>query len=142
MDYDKALNLAASRGFDLILLSEASTPVVKLGDFNKMQYEQKKKEKELKKNQNVPKLKEVDFGINIGQSDYQVKIKHVKQFLSDKDNVKLVVKMDRRIALNNPQFGFDLMDNILSELNEDCTYLNKPKQIGNNIFITINPVKK
>jgi translation initiation factor IF-3 len=37
MDFDKALNLASSRGFDLILISEANTPVVKLGDFSKLQ---------------------------------------------------------------------------------------------------------
>lgn len=142
MDFDKALNLASSRGFDLILISEANTPVVKFGDFSKLQYEQKKKEKELKKNQNVPKLKEVDFGINIGQHDLQIKLKHIRQFLSDKDIVKIVVKMDRRIAQNNPQFGYDLLDKILLDLSTDCTLSNKPKLVGNTIFVTVNPLKK
>ena len=44
MDFDKAMNLATSRGFDLILISEANVPVMKMGDYNKMLYEQKKKE--------------------------------------------------------------------------------------------------
>ena len=142
MDFDKALNLASSRGFDLILISEANTPVVKLGDFSKLQYEQKKKEKELKKNQNAPKLKEVDFGINISQHDLQIKLKHIKQFLSDKDIVKIVVKMDRRIAQNNPQFGYELLDKILLDLSTDCTPSNKPKLVGNTISVTVNPLKK
>lgn len=142
MDFDKAMNLATSRGFDLILMSEANVPVMKMGDYNKMLYEQKKKEKESKKNQNTPKLKEIDFGINIGQNDYQVKIKHIKQFLSEHDNVKIVVKMDRRVAMNNSQLGFDMVNQILDDLFTDCTYLNKPKLVGSNIFVTLNPMKK
>lgn len=142
MDFDKALNLATSRGFDLILMSEANIPVMKMGDFNKMLYEQKKKEKESKKNQNTPKLKEIDFSINIGEKDYQVKLKHIKQFLSEHDNVKVVVKMDRRVAMNNSQFGFDMINQIIEDLKADCTYMNKPKLVGSHVFVTLNPIKK
>lgn len=142
MDFDKALNLASSRGFDLILVSEANPLVVKLGDFSKLQYKQKKKEKESKKNNNSPKLKEVDFGVNISQHDLQIKLKHIRQFLSDKDIVKIVIKMYRRIAQNNPQFGYDLLDKILFELSAECTVINKPKLMGNSISVTINPIKK
>lgn len=137
MDFNKALNLASERGYDLVLMSNSNIPVTKLANFNKLQYEQKKKEKENKKNQNTPKLKEVDFGINIGENDFNVKLKKVRSFLLDKDNVKIVVKMDRRIATNSPQMGQDFMNRVLSELTDDAVCQNKPKLMGNIISVVL-----
>lgn len=137
MDFNKALNLASERGYDLVLMSDSNIPVTKLADFSKLQYEQKKKEKENKKHQNTPKLKEVDFGINIGENDFNVKLKKVRSFLLDKDNVKIVVKMDRRIATNSPQMGQDFMNKILTELTNDAVCQNKPKLMGNIISVVL-----
>lgn len=137
MAFNKAMNLANERGYDLILISSGDIPVTKIADYSKMLYEQKKKEKENKKNQNTPKLKEIDFGLNIGNADFNTKIKKVREFLLDKDNVKLVVKMDRRIATNNSQMGYDFMNKILNELNNDAICQNKPKLIGNLISVVV-----
>lgn len=137
MDFNKALNLASERGYDLVLMSDSNIPVTKLADFSKLQYEQKKKEKENKKHQNTPKLKEVDFGINIGENDFNVKLKKVRSFLLDKDNVKIVVKMDRRIATNAPQMGQDFMNKVLTELANDAVCQNKPKLMGNIISVVL-----
>ena len=137
MDFNKALNLASERGYDLVLMSDSNIPVTKLADFSKLQYEQKKKEKENKKHQNTPKLKEVDFGINIGENDFNVKLKKVRSFLLDKDNVKIVVKMDRRIATNSPQMGYDFMNKVLTELTNDAVCQNKPKLMGNIISVVL-----
>ena len=137
MDFNKALNLASERGYDLVLMSDSNIPVTKLADFSKLQYEQKKKEKENKKHQNTPKLKEVDFGINIGENDFNVKLKKVRSFLLDKDNVKIVVKMDRRIATNSPQMGHDFMNKVLTELTNDAVCQNKPKLMGNIISVVL-----
>ena len=137
MDFNKAMNLANERGYDLILISSGDIPVTKIADYSKMLYEQKKKEKENKKNQNTPKLKEIDFGLNIGNADFNTKIKKVREFLLDKDNVKLVVKMDRRIATNNSQMGYDFMNKILNELNNDAICQNKPKLMGNLISVVV-----
>lgn len=137
MDFNKAMNLANERGYDLILISSGDIPVTKIADYSKMLYEQKKKEKENKKNQNTPKLKEIDFGLNIGNADFNTKIKKVREFLLDKDNVKLVVKMDRRIATNNSQMGYDFMNKILNELSNDAICQNKPKLMGNLISVVV-----
>jgi translation initiation factor IF-3 len=137
MDFNKALNLASERGYDLVLMSESNIPVTKLADFSKLQYEQKKKEKENKKHQNTPKLKEVDFGINIGENDFNVKLKKVRSFLLNKDNVKIVVKMDKRIATNSPQMGQDFMNKVLTELTNDAVCQNKPKLMGNIISVVL-----
>jgi translation initiation factor IF-3 len=137
MDFNKALNLASERGYDLVLMSDSNIPVTKLADFSKLQYEQKKKEKENKKHQNTPKLKEVDFGINIGENDFNVKLKKVRSFLLNKDNVKIVVKMDKRIATNSPQMGQDFMNKVLTELTNDAVCQNKPKLMGNIISVVL-----
>lgn len=137
MDFNKAMNLANERGYDLILISSGDMPVTKIADYSKMLYEQKKKEKENKKNQNTPKLKEIDFGLNIGNADFNTKIKKVREFLLDKDNVKIVVKMDRRIATNNSQMGYDFMNKILNELSNDAICQNKPKLMGNLISVVV-----
>lgn len=137
MDFNKALNLANERGYDLILISSGDIPVTKIADYNKLLYEQKKKEKENKKNQNTPKLKEIDFGLNIGSADFNTKIKKVREFLLDKDNVKIVVKMDRRIATNNSQMGYDFMNKILEDLSGDAICQNKPKLMGNLISVVV-----
>ena len=137
MDFNKALYLANERGYDLVLMSMNDIPVVKIADFNKLQYEQKKKEKENKKNHLAPKLKEVDFGINIGENDLNVKLKKVREFLEDKANVKIVVKMDRRIASSHPEMGYDFMNNILSDLSEEAICQNKPKLMGNIISVVV-----
>lgn len=137
MDFNKALNLANERGYDLILVSSGDMPVTKIADYSKLLYEQKKKEKENKKNQNTPKLKEIDFGLNIGSADFNTKIKKVREFLLDKDNVKIVVKMDRRIATNNSQMGYDFMNKILEDLSTDAICQNKPKLMGNLISVVV-----
>lgn len=137
MDFNKALYLANERGYDLVLMSMNDIPVVKIADFNKFQYEQKKKEKENKKNHLAPKLKEIDFGINIGENDLNVKLKKVREFLEDKANVKIVVKLDRRIASSHPEMGYDFMNNILSDLSDEVICQNKPKLMGNIISVVV-----
>jgi translation initiation factor IF-3 len=137
MDFQKAFGLANDRGYDLVLVSLSDYPVVKIADYSKLLYEQKKKEKENKKNQSVPKLKEIDFGLNIGDNDFNTKIKKVREFLLDKDNVKIVVKMDKRIAMNNSNMGYDFMNKILTDLSKDAICQNKPKLMGNLISVVV-----
>lgn len=136
-DFNKALNLASERGYDLILMSNGEIPVVKIADYSKMLYEQHKKEKENKKNQNTPKLKEIDFGLNIGENDLNVKMKKIRSFLSNQDNVKIVIKMDHRIALSHPDMGYDFMNKILEDLSKEAVCQNKPKLMGNMISVVL-----
>jgi translation initiation factor IF-3 len=69
--YSRAKELAAEAGEDLVLVSDTSNPpVVKIMNFGKLLYEQKKNQKAQRKNTVAQKLKEVKFHINIDQHDY------------------------------------------------------------------------
>ena len=137
----KALNFAIGKGLDLILLNNGDIPVVKIADYNKVLYQQKKKQKESKKNQIVQKLKEIVFKINIAENDFNTKLNHIRQFLLDNDKVKITIKMDKRIAESNSQLGFELANRILDILSHDCIIKDKPKKINNFIFILLEPLK-
>ena len=88
-----AFKRAEELGMDLVLVSDKSNPpVVKIQDFKKLQYEQKKARKPQKK----ISLKEVQLRINISDHDLQTKINAINKFLSNGDNVKVVLKLKGR----------------------------------------------
>lgn len=79
--YARARELAQEAGLDLVLVSDRSTPpVVRIMNFGKLQYEQKKNLKAQRKNSAAQKLKEVKFHVNIDDHDYQTKLKHALDF--------------------------------------------------------------
>lgn len=137
----KALNFAIGKGLDLILLNNGDIPVVKIADYNKVLYQQKKKQKENKKNQIVQKIKEIVFKINIAENDFNTKLNHIKEFLADNDKVKITIKMDKRIAESNSQLGFELANKITGILSNNCIIKDQPKKINNLIFMLLEPSK-
>lgn len=88
----EALKEAEKLGFDLILISpNANPPVCKIVDFKKFLYEEKKKSKDVEKNQVKVVIKEVRFTPNIGDNDYEVKKKKAIELLSKGNKVKASV---------------------------------------------------
>ena len=70
--------MAQEAGLDLVLVSERSVPpVVRIMNFGKLQYEQKKNQKVQRKNNVVQKVKEVKFHINVDTNDYAIKMKRI-----------------------------------------------------------------
>ena len=86
---DDAIELAHSRGLDLIEVApNARPPVCRLGDYGRMKYEKKKKDTAARKNQAVVSIKEVKIRPKTDVHDYQVKLKHARRFLENGDKVK------------------------------------------------------
>ena len=82
VSYAQARDLAAESGLDLVMVSDRSTPpVVRIMNFGKLRYEQKKNLKAQRRNTAAQKLKEVKFHITIDDPDYQTKIKKSLDFL-------------------------------------------------------------
>jgi translation initiation factor IF-3 len=97
METKEALKLAREQNLDLIEINPKSIPpVVKIADFGKMQYEEKKKLKEAKKRQQVQEMKEIAFKYQTDPHDLLHKLNQVKDFLTDGHKVRLVVKMRGR----------------------------------------------
>jgi translation initiation factor IF-3 len=116
--YFKALNSAQDQGLDLILINGATNPpVCKIGDVGKYKYEMQKRQKEQdrKNRENRVELKEVQLRPGIGEHDLEVKMKHIKEWLTEGDKVKIVIKFRGREMANTGQ-GTTIINNILEQM--------------------------
>lgn len=118
LPYFKALNLAQDQDLDLILINGATNPpVCKIGDVGKYKYDMQKRQKELDKKSRESRIeiKEVQLRPGIDKHDLDVKIKHIKEWLTEGDKVKIVIKFRGREMANTGQ-GRTIIDNILTEV--------------------------
>ncbi len=135
MSYKSAQQLAADRDLDLVQVNKnnGELSVYKIMDRGKWQYLKKKGQK--KPHSHV--LKEMNFRVRIDDHDREVKINHIKRFLSKGMDVKISVQMRGREKAN-PTFARQKMDDILSEL-DDLILVKQRKSSGALITAIIRP---
>ena len=135
----QALKIAETRNLDLVKIApKAVPPVCKIIDFGKYCYEQAKKEKEAKKNQNVISVKEIQLTLKIDVHDLQTKASHALKFLKNGDKVKVVVKYKGR-ELPHTELGFDIANRFVELLGDDAV-VEKPAKIeGRNMILILAP---
>ena len=132
--YSRAKELAAEAGEDLVLVSDTSNPpVVKIMNFGKLLYEQKKNQKAQRKNTVAQKLKEVKFHINIDQHDYETKINRAIDFIQKKFRLKVT------LALRGREMAHELMERVSADLSAHADADGKPKLLGRNISVNFAP---
>ena len=86
----EALKIAYEKNLDLVKIApNANPPVCKIMDYGKYMFDLAKKEKEVRKNQKIVNVKEVRIGLDIGEHDFNVKVKQAIRFLKSEDKVKL-----------------------------------------------------
>lgn len=141
MPIAKALQLAEHKGLDLVEISpNANPPVCRLIDYSKFLYQQKKRQKELKAKQMKIEVKEIRFGPQTDDHDYQFKLKHAKQFLSDGDKVKAYVFFKGRSILFKEQ-GEVLLLRFANDLEDYGKVEQMPVLEGKRMFLFIAPKK-
>lgn len=141
MPIAKALQLAEHKGLDLVEISpNANPPVCRLIDYSKFLYQQKKRQKELKAKQVKIEVKEIRFGPQTDDHDYQFKLKHAKQFLSDGDKVKAYVFFKGRSILFKEQ-GEVLLLRFANDLEDYGKVEQMPVLEGKRMFLFIAPKK-
>ncbi len=137
----RALQMAEQRGLDLVEISpNAQPPVCRLIDYSKFLYQQKKKQKELKAKQVKIDVKEIRFGPQTDEHDYNFKLKHAKEFLSDGDKVKAYVFFRGRSILFKEQ-GEVLLLRFANDLEEYGKVEQMPVLEGKRMIIFIAPKK-
>jgi len=137
----QALIRAHEAGLDLVEISATTTPpVCRIMDHGKFKFEQEKKKKEQKKKQTVAKIKEVKFHVNIGDHDYQTKLRHAHEFIEGGDRVKVSLMFRGRENAHR-ELGFELMKRIIADCAELATVEQTPRLMGRNIFMMIIPKK-
>ena len=138
----EALKMATDLELDLVEISpNANPPVCKIIDYQKYLYQQKKKAKEMKANATKVVIKEIRFGPQTDEHDFQFKLKHARNFLSEGAKVKAYVFFRGRSILFSEQ-GEKLLLRFAVEL-EDCGKAEQmPKLEGKRMIMMIAPSKK
>jgi len=138
----QALDMAESQELDLVEISpNADPPVCKIIDYQKFLYQQKKKAKEQKANASKVVIKEIRFGPQTDEHDFQFKLNHAKSFLQEGSKVKAYVFFRGRSILFSEQ-GEKLLLRFALELEEYGKAEQLPKLEGKKMLIMIAPTRK
>ncbi len=141
MQTRQALDLARQQGLDLVEISpNAQPPVCRIIDYSKFLYQQKKKQKELKQKQVKVEVKEIRFGPQTDDHDYNFKLKHAKEFLEEGNKVRAYVFFRGRSILFKEQ-GEVLLLRFANDLEEYAKVEQLPKLEGKKMFLFLAPKK-
>ncbi|MBY0067613.1 translation initiation factor IF-3 [Empedobacter falsenii] len=137
----KALELAEEQGLDLVMISEkAIPPVCRVVEYKKFLYEQKKKEKELKAKQQKVVVKEIRFGPQTDDHDYEFKRRHARSFLEEGSKLKAYVFFKGRSIIFKDQ-GEILLLRLAQELEDVGKVEQMPKLEGKRMIMMMGPKK-
>ncbi len=137
----KALEIAEEQGLDLVEISpNADPPVAKVMDYKKFLYEQKKREKNLKAKATKVVIKEIRFGPNTDDHDYEFKKNHGKKFLEEGAKLKAFVFFKGRSIVFKDQ-GEILLLRLAQDLEEYGKVEQMPKLEGKRMTMFIAPKK-
>ena len=136
-----ALDMAREQGVDLVEISpNAQPPVCRLIDYSKFLYQQKKHAKEMKAKQVKVEVKEIRFGPQTDEHDYNFKLKHAQEFLSEGNKVRAYVFFRGRSILFKEQ-GEVLLLRFANDLEEYAKVEQLPKLGGKKMFLYLAPKK-
>ena len=137
----KAMDMARKEGVDLVEISpNAQPPVCRLIDYSKFLYQQKKHQKEMKQKQVKQEVKEIRFGPQTDEHDYQFKLKHAQEFLSQGNKVRAYVFFRGRSILFKEQ-GEVLLLRFANDLEELAKVEQLPRLEGKKMFLYLTPKK-
>ena len=136
-----ALAEAAKGGLDLVEVAPNSTPpVCRIMDYGKFRYQQSKKLQDAKKSQTVIQIKEIRLRPKTEEHDLQVKIRHVRKFLEQRDKVKITM-MFRGREITYAELGRRIMEEIKESLADGAVIEQHPKLEGRNMIMILAPKK-
>ncbi len=139
---EKALAMADDQELDLVEISpNAQPPVCKIIDYQKFLYQQKKREKELKAKTVKMDVKEIRFGPQTDDHDYNFKLKHAQEFIKDGNKVKAYVFFKGRSILFKEQ-GEVLLLRFANDLAEIAKVDSLPTLEGKRMIIMLSPKSK
>ena len=138
---NKAVQWAEALDLDLVEISpNADPPVCKIIDYKKFLYDKKKKEKELKAKSAKTVIKEIRFGPNTDDHDFEFKCRHAQKFLEEGAKVKAYVQFRGRAIVFKDR-GELLLLKFLKELEEVGSAEALPKMEGRRMIVMISPKK-
>lgn len=135
----EAIKMAQAQGLDLVEISpKAEPPVCKIIDYSKFKYEQKKKQKEIKANAQKSVVKEIRFGPNTDDHDFNFKVKHAENFLKEGAKVKAYVHFAGRSIVYKER-GEILLLKFAQQLEEFGKVELMPQLEGKRMYLMMTP---
>ncbi len=139
---DEAVKKAKDEGLTLVEIApNAVPPVAKIVDFGKFRYQEEKKLRKQSKGTKGGELKEIRFSPFIAENDYNTRLERVKEFLAEKNKVKIVVVFLGRQMGSKP-FGYKLIERIKTDLGDNIAIDMEPKFLGRHLITIISPYAK
>lgn len=137
MSKQEALRIAADQGLDLVEISpDASPPVAKIVDWGKFNYQ---RTKQLQRNKKVAKaleMKQMRFGLKIGEHDLEIKMNKVKKFLEAGHKVKLTIFYRGR-ELAHKEIGFKLAEKVIESFGDTIVVDQNPQFAGKQLNFVV-----
>jgi len=140
---EDALTLAGYAGFDLVLMSDNTKPVVcKIMDYNKFRYEKKKKTKEAQKKQREANVetKEFRLSVTIDTHDFDTRVRNAKKNLLKGNKVKASIRFKGR-QIVHPELGKDVLVRFAEALSDVSDVELQPKLENRSMFMQLTPKK-
>ncbi|MFA6930712.1 MAG: translation initiation factor IF-3 [Lentisphaeria bacterium] len=139
--FDSALAMAADAELDLVEMpSKTDPPVCRIMDYGKHQFDEAKRQREAKRAQVQPKVKEIKLHANIDDNDFQIKSRHIIDFLSRGDKVRLLLTFRGR-EMAHPEIGQQVLNRMLKLVEEIANLDSPPKRMGKSItaLLSVKP---
>ena len=137
MSLREALTAAEEAGLDLVEISpNANPPVAKIVNWGKYQYQKMKDQQRNRKLAKASDLKQMRFGLKIGQGDLEVKLRKVRKFLEEGHKVRIQVMYKGR-EMAHKEIGYELIEKITTLLEEVAIVEQKPQMAGRNLSVVI-----
>lgn len=139
MSSDDALEKAESFGLDLVEVApQARPPVVRIMDYGKFKYQQKKRTAEARKKSSRVELKEVKFRPKTDEHDFQTKLRRARRFLEENNKVKLTV-MFRGREITHPEIARTMLQRAAEELADAAQIEQSARMEGRNMTLFLTP---
>ena len=136
---DKALEIADSMGLDLVeILPNNDPPVCKVIDYSKYKYSQKRHQEKIKANTKQRVVKEIKLGPNMGEHDFEFKLRHARSLLEEKNSLRIYIFFSGKM-MKFKENGQMLLERFVAALNDIGSQEFEPKMEGKKLFTVINP---
>ncbi len=141
MSSHAALEYAYGQGLDLVLMApDAQPPVCRVMDYGKFRFERDKKEREVRRNQQIVKIKEVQLSCRIDTHDFETRANQARKFLQGGDKVKVVIRFKGR-EMAHQEMGREVVQRFMDACAEFGSSDKIPTIDGRILSVVISPLK-
>ena len=134
-----ALKKSGELDLDLVEVApQANPPVCRIIDFAKYKYEQDKREREVKKHQKQAQIKEVRISPRIDNHDYEVKLKHIKEFLEKRHKVRIRMFFRGR-EISHKDIGNRIIDRLIKDVEKVGRIDREPHMLSKTMVLILSP---